>query len=198
MVTPSKNETKQEIITRLNEIMQEMSQKRLQALLTQLDDKPHQWKREHPRKKCSITIEYDTKDYSSTKNIRDLSAGGVYIEAGESFRIGQELTLWLSAPGSQDSPLKVIGTVARRDSNGIGVRFEKLTEHQRQVIKIFEKMKEDFYADAEKNMVRLVVTIAEKVIGKIVNENEKVGRPNVIKISMNKMTNLIVSLIIAE
>lgn len=142
MTTPSNEMTKQEIIARLNEIISEMSRERLLALLNQIDDRPTRWKREHPRKKCSITIEYDTKDYSSTKNIRDLSAGGVYIEAGESFRIGQELTLWLSASGSQESALKVIGKVARRDSNGVGVRFENLTEHQRKMIKLFEKMEE--------------------------------------------------------
>lgn len=36
----------------------------------------------------------------------------------------------------------------------------------------FEKMKEEFYKDAEENIIKLVMMIAEKVIGKIVHEQE--------------------------
>lgn len=36
-----------------------------------------------------------------------------------------------------------------------------------------EKLKEDFYKNAEENVIKLVMMVAEKVIGKIVNENSK-------------------------
>lgn len=49
----------------------------------------------------------------------------------------------------------------------------------------FEKMKEEFYADAEEKMIKLVMTISEKIIGKIVNENSKVVK-EIIKQALEK------------
>ena len=52
-------------------------------------------------------------------------------------------------------------------SQGRDEGFSSVTEQ----VMAFEKMKEDFYEKAEENIIRLVTQVAEKVIGKIVQEN---------------------------
>lgn len=126
--------TKKELVAQLNEVLEDMSVSRLRALLSFLEDKPVKWQRQYERKRCQIAVDYDTDTYSSRKDIRNLSAGGVYLETGESFIPGQEISLWFSRVDDDAQPVKVSGTVVRRDSRGVGVRFEKLDEGQRSML----------------------------------------------------------------
>ena len=134
---------KKEIIGRLTEIMSGMSDDRLLILLKQLDTRPAKWNRKHPRKTCRISVDYDTLDYSSNKTIKNLSRSGAYIEAGESFAIGQEIQLWFSVAGDKSLSINIPAKVIRRGQNGIGVKFENLTLEQLDMLKLYEKLDED-------------------------------------------------------
>ena len=134
---------KKEIITRLTKIMSGMSADRLLILLNQLEAKPLKWSRKHPRKLCHISVDYDTLDYSSNKTISNLSTSGAYIEAGESFAIGQEILLWFSVSDDKRLSINIPAKVIRRGPDGIGVKFEKLTQAQFDMLKLYEKMDED-------------------------------------------------------
>ncbi len=131
---------KKQIVEQINEILDEMSRDRLLVLLKQLKKTPSKWKRKYPRQTCSISVDFDTHDYSSEKPIKNLSANGAYIEAGESFSIGQQIVIWVTIPGEKLSPLKISAVVARRDRNGVGVKFQNLSQKEKELLTCFEKL----------------------------------------------------------
>jgi len=131
---------KLQIIARLNDILSGMSEDRLRILLQQLEDKPAKWKRKDPRKTCQISVDYDTLDYSSKKTIKNISTSGAFIEAGESFTVGQEILLWFSVAEDDTLTINIPARVMRRGPDGIGVKFEKLTQEQYDMLKRYEKM----------------------------------------------------------
>jgi hypothetical protein len=134
---------RKEIIARLTEIMSGMSEDRLLILLKQLETRPLKWNRQHPRKTCQISVDYDTLDYSSNKTIKNLSTSGAFIEAGESFAIGQEILLWFSVAGDKSLSINIPARVIRRGQNGIGVKFEQLSREQLDMLRLYEKLDED-------------------------------------------------------
>ncbi len=140
MTVPNPKMTKTDILVRLNEVLKGMSRKRLWVILNQLEEKPPKWKRVYPRRSCFISVDYDTEDYSTRKDIRNLSVGGAYIETGESFSAGQEILLWFTDPRNERIVVKVPGKIVRRDPGGIGVKFENLSKQQKELIELVEKM----------------------------------------------------------
>ena len=139
MANGNQNLSKEDILNRIGVLLNKMSKERLLFFLSQIEDKPVKWKRKSPRKSCFISVDYDTLDYSGNKKIHNLSTSGAYIEAGESFAMGQDITLWLSVPDKDTPFIKIPAKVVRRDQSGIGVEFEDLTEDQRRIIKKVEK-----------------------------------------------------------
>ncbi|RJP81592.1 MAG: PilZ domain-containing protein [Desulfobacteraceae bacterium] len=137
------NMSRKQIVAEINEILDEMSRERLLVLLKQLRKTPSKWKRKYPRQTCSISVDFDTHDYSKEKPIKNISANGAYIEAGEPFSIGQSIIIWLTIPGEKLSPLKISAVVARRDQGGVGVKFENLSEMQKKLLAGFENLKHD-------------------------------------------------------
>jgi len=128
---------KEQIIVRINGLLHEMSKDRLVLLLNRLEKTPSKWQRKHARRTCSISVDFDTSDYSSQKPIRNISISGAYVEVDESFSIGQQIELWLSIPNVENSSFKIPATVARRDVNGIGVKFENLSGYQKEMLERF-------------------------------------------------------------
>lgn len=128
---------KEQIVVRINELLQEMSKDRLVLLLNRLEKIPSKWTRKHDRKTCSISADFDTNDYSSQKPIRNISISGAYVEVDESFSVGQQIVLWFSVPNIENSSFKISATVTRRDGNGIGVKFENLSAYQKEMLERF-------------------------------------------------------------
>ena len=131
---------KEQIIVRINELLQEIPNDRLVLFLNNLEKIPSKSNRKHARKTCSISVDFDTSDYSSQRPIRNISISGAYIEADESFSIGQQIELWLSIPNVENSSFKIPATVARRDTNGIGVKFENLSGYQKKMLEQFKEL----------------------------------------------------------
>jgi CheY-like chemotaxis protein/Tfp pilus assembly protein PilZ len=90
--------------------------------------------RKFDRYDCLVGVDYDISDWTYQCYMRDISEGGAYIETEQPIKVGQRLIVSLSSP-VLESTCAIAGTVVRRDPMGIGVRFEDLTLHQKQVIR---------------------------------------------------------------
>jgi Tfp pilus assembly protein PilZ len=110
------------------EIIDDMSDTEMRRLLKDLEkwQKSKNEKRKHPRKSTLIDITYSSDQRRIFEDfVRNISAGGLFIETNLLSELGQKLTMTFSHPNSGD-PIKVLGKVIRVDSEGIGVKFNKL------------------------------------------------------------------------
>jgi Tfp pilus assembly protein PilZ len=109
-------------------IIDEMSDTEMRKLLKDLEkwQKSKDEKRKYPRKTTLMDITYSSDKRRVFEDfVRNLSAGGLYIETNLISELGQQLNMTFSHPES-GSPIKVSGKIIRVDSGGIGVRFNKL------------------------------------------------------------------------
>ena len=88
--------------------------------------------------KTQISVEYDTEDDSYRSLVKKISIDGIFIKTGESFFVGQDISLTFTV---EDEPTSVIitGKVAHRQAQGIEVRFENLNKDQRHWIESIQK-----------------------------------------------------------
>jgi hypothetical protein len=110
------------------EIIDDMSDLEMGQLLKDLEkwQKSKNEKRKYPRKSTLIDITYSSDQRRIFEDfVRNISAGGLFIETNLVTELGQKLTMTFSHPDSGD-PIKVLGKVIRVDSGGIGVKFNKL------------------------------------------------------------------------
>jgi Tfp pilus assembly protein PilZ len=89
--------------------------------------------RRHTRYDCLVGVEYRIDDARYQCYMRDLSEGGAYIETEQPVEMGQELVLTLYSPMLERS-CDIDGKVVRKDTGGIGVRFQPIIPEQKQVI----------------------------------------------------------------
>ena len=110
------------------EIIDDMSDTEMRQLLKDLEKwrKSKNEKRKYPRKSTLINITYSSDQRRIFEDfVRNISAGGLFIETNLVTELGQKLTMTFSHPDSGD-PIKVLGKIIRVDSGGIGVKFNKL------------------------------------------------------------------------
>jgi Tfp pilus assembly protein PilZ len=81
-------------------------------------------KRKHSRKHTSIYASFKTNGLSFKDFIKNLSAGGLFIETGIPLSVSKKLSISFPHPDS-GTPIKVAGKIVRIDSKGIGVKFDK-------------------------------------------------------------------------
>jgi hypothetical protein len=110
------------------EIIDDMSDLEMGQLLKDLEkwQKSKNEKRKYPRKSTLIDITYSSDQRRIFEDfVRNISAGGLFIETNLVTELGQKLTMTFSHPDSGD-PIRVLGKVIRVDSGGVGVKFNKL------------------------------------------------------------------------
>ena len=110
------------------QIIDKMSDTEIRQLLKDLEgwQKSKDEKRKYPRRLTIIDITYSSDQRRIFEDfVRNISAGGLYIETNLVTELGQKLTMIFSHPDTGD-PIKVLGKVIRVDSEGIGVQFNKL------------------------------------------------------------------------
>ena len=110
------------------EIIDDMSETEMRQLLKDLEgwQKSKNEKRKYPRKSTLMEITYSSDQRRVFEDfVRNISAGGLFIETNLVTELGQKLTMTFSHPGSGD-PIKVLGKIVRADSSGIGVKFDTL------------------------------------------------------------------------
>jgi Tfp pilus assembly protein PilZ len=86
-------------------------------------------KRKHTRKPLLTVVDYATQGKVYRDFIRNISAGGVFIETAVPISIGQELSLTFVL-ATHRRPIKLTGEVVRIIPQGIGVRFKTAKGHQ--------------------------------------------------------------------
>ena len=109
-------------------IVDEMSDTEMRQLLNDLENwqKSKNEKRKHARRSTLIDITYSSDKRRVFEDfVRNISAGGLYIETKLVTELGQQLNMTFSHPDS-GAPIKVSGKIVRADSEGIGVRFNRL------------------------------------------------------------------------
>ena len=119
---------KNEVRAFIFEIIDDMSDTEMRQLLKDLEKwrKSKNEKRKYPRRSTLINITYSSDQRRIFEDfVHNISAGGLYIETNLVTELGQTLTMTFSHPDSGD-PIKVLGKVIRVDSEGIGVKFDKL------------------------------------------------------------------------
>jgi len=113
---------------RLFELINDMSDEEQQNLIKELEGRQSRDKRRYKRKAYSMPVDYVAQDHSSKGLTKDISIGGMLLEAseiGESFSIGEEIVLTIQYP-NQEKHIKSRGKVVRIEPQRIGVEFEKI------------------------------------------------------------------------
>ena len=112
----------QSSVTAPLELIADMCRGDLEAESKELEEMPSKGKRKHYRKPFFMVVDYTTQGHTYRDYIKDMSAGGVFIETRMHFSVGQELSLSFALPTSQRH-IKVRGQVVRTSPQGIGVKF---------------------------------------------------------------------------
>jgi len=110
-------------------LIAEMCQNAERTDLEALEDIVFEGNRKHARKALVAVVDYATQDQAYRDFIKNISAGGVFIETTVPVSIGQELSLTFALPYHQ-AHIKITGEVVRINPQGIGVEFKAAKRHQ--------------------------------------------------------------------
>lgn len=125
---------KAKITARLFELINIMTEDQQTLILEYVEEMHVKKDRAHARIPCLLSTDYISQGRAHKNFIQDISTGGVFIETGESFSKGDEITLTLSLIGHY-KPFKISGKIVRTDSQGIGVEFKTESQIQDELIK---------------------------------------------------------------
>ena len=117
-----------EVEARLSSIISNMSDKEKRELLERLEhweEAKFEEDRKHHRKQTSIYAVFSGQDCYFRDYIKDISAGGIFIETETALFINQELVITFFLPNSS-KPIKIRGKVVRSDPKGFGIQFDEL------------------------------------------------------------------------
>jgi len=89
--------------------------------------------REHPRKHASITATFKIGDKTYTGAVEDLSSGGLFIRISNNVAIGEKIIINLSYLHLKE-PFSVQGEVVSKRKDGVGVKFDSLTQDQKDLL----------------------------------------------------------------
>ncbi len=131
---------RQMIIARIFILINQLDRDSLLLRLRPFNHPDFRWVREFPRLPCYIQVDFATSGKAYRSCIRDISAGGVFIETGDSFRSGQDIALCFTLAESDEMlAFKLKGKVARIYPDGIGVQYVDMSNYQRDIIKTLIK-----------------------------------------------------------
>ena len=117
----------EEVKAHITEIVSTMSVSEMEKLLKGLE----KWresklggKREHARKDLSIYARFWLGDYVFRDYIKDISAGGLFLETNTPVTVGGTVTIAFALSDDEDS-IQVEGKIVRIKPNGFGVKFNE-------------------------------------------------------------------------
>ena len=126
---------RQMIIARLFVLINQLDKDELLQRLRPFQHPNFKWIREYPRLTCYLMVDFASSGKAYRSCIRDISAGGVFIETADDFKEGQEISLCFSLTEADEMlPFKINGKVMRTYHDGIGVQYEDVTDYQRDII----------------------------------------------------------------
>jgi Tfp pilus assembly protein PilZ len=123
------------VIARIFVLIHQLDKLVLLQRLERFEDSDFQWVREFPRLSCFLAVDFASEGRSYRSCIRDISAGGVFIETAHLFEVDQEIALCFTLSEANETlPFKIKGAVTRIYPDGIGVRYKNITKYQREII----------------------------------------------------------------
>ncbi len=122
------------VTARLLELIIDMPEEDQRILLEDLEAKLSNDTRKNTRKPFSMVVDYVAKDRICNDFIKDISAGGMFIENRMQFLVGQELLLTFPLPNNRKH-IKIAARVIRTTPKGIGVKFIIAGNEQEEMIK---------------------------------------------------------------
>jgi Tfp pilus assembly protein PilZ len=126
---------RQMIIARIFILIKQLDRDTLLQRLRPFSDPDFRWVREYPRLRCYIQVDFAAGGKAYRSSIRDISAGGVFIETGDEFKPGQDIALCFSLAESDEMlAFKLKGKVMRVYQDGIGVQYVNMSRYQREII----------------------------------------------------------------
>lgn len=126
---------RQMIIARLFILINQLDKDDLLEALRLLDNPELRWVREYPRLDCFLLVDFAAGGKAYKGVVRDISAGGVFIETSEPLTYGQHIALcYTLSESNTPMPFKVNGRVTRIFPNGVGVQYEDITHYQQEII----------------------------------------------------------------
>ncbi len=129
------NVRRQMIIARIFILIKQLDRDTLLLRLRPFNHPDFRWVREYPRLSCYIQVDFAAGGKAYRSCIRDISASGVFIETGDSFKTGQEIALCFTLSESDEMlPFKLKGKVMRLYPDGIGVQYADMSHYQRDII----------------------------------------------------------------
>ena len=140
MTDPSQQSDESNPEARLKEMLEDvsayidnLSAEQKQRALSELEELLEQDRRENPRIPCSIPVTCETEHRVFEDFIRDISAGGAFVETSAAFSPGETISLTFSSP-KLDEPIKITGQIVWKARKGIGVKFATLSKNLEAVI----------------------------------------------------------------
>jgi len=120
--------TLKEVEARLSDLISDMTETEKRELLERLE-KWEQAKlkdaRQHPRRQTSIYAVFSGQDCYFRDYIKDISAGGLFIETDTALFMNQELVITFFLPDAR-APIKIKGKVVRTNAEGFGIKFDEI------------------------------------------------------------------------
>ncbi len=126
MTRPENRPDGNDITARLLNLIFDMTLQQKLKLLDHLDNSQVRSSRRHARKPWIIPVNFKTQNRVYNDVIKDISAGGVFIETKFPFAAGQDITMKFRLPKSQRL-IQAVGKIVRSNPLGIGVKFKRQT-----------------------------------------------------------------------
>ena len=144
-----------DVRTHLYKLIVEMTEEQQIILLEQLNQSPQMElpvrtvsleeteasMRENSRKPCLIKANYRIQDRNFKSYVLDISIGGVFIEADTKFTVGRELLIEFLLP-NHPQPITFAGKIVWSTTRGFGVKFDKISVFQSDMLKSFIEQKD--------------------------------------------------------
>ena len=129
MAFSEERSTESSVGTQLKQLLQRMltfadygSEDQKRRLFSVLKTWDQNDRRKHPRQPCFIPVTCSTSGGVYTNFIRNISAGGAFVETSAPCVPGEYLTMMFWFP-NQEEPVKTAGEIMWRAAEGVGVKF---------------------------------------------------------------------------
>lgn len=127
MLESKKTLSSSEVITRLFEIITNISEDNRRQLLKVLEkniQSKFSLRRKHSRQPYKINVDFTIDQIPFRFFTHNVSKSGAFIETDLPFLTNKELSMKFELPSYED-PIKTKGKIVRTDSKGIGVKFHE-------------------------------------------------------------------------
>lgn len=123
------SKTLDKIIKKVNRLSMLQQQELLEILESWSQGENREFKRLETNAEMDVVIE----DRYFRTQAKDISAGGVFINASGTFELETAVRVVFSFPG-QDKPFKLSGKIVRIEKSGIGIEFEKISPYFKKIL----------------------------------------------------------------